>query len=472
MPSELDVVEAIIGAVYNNLRWLYRYFGAPPPEEGFRQEAEAIAWMVLGTVRNGCTCSERWLPPNRREKDFWLAVERCEEVHQLTVRDLVRSGRLTPPQTITRPIDDQRAATATVDGAACEAQLTTAGPPVTLVAELLAAALRANFSPNWAYTSDEHFWRRQGQRGAWGRFDGRRLPVADFPISLQGRYLGYGVPAIMHANQDVTFNDVPHRSPKAAAASARDFVADLVEPSYPWRGLTVQPPANPLSLEARRDELWRTFFQPGYGDPQWLHDTCHEIDDEQIGWEAFWIHAAVGGMLPRAREFARSVMFHQFSFVGDGRPGRGKPVADRPLDCGEIIVCPGDLPEWERRCAEWERRPAGSDARRPSRPPPERCRHDSDGSACRACEAYGLKSLPPAELFFDIFLKGQRAPWPAWQCGRCGNCFYAADPRPTSTDVCPRCDGPHSPTTTAVMRPIHTFPAKDPDWFEDWLAEE
>jgi hypothetical protein len=429
MPTEVTVVRALLGPVYRNLVWLYRRFGYRPPEDGFGAEAEALAWMIVGEVCRGCTCSERWLPPERRERDFWLAAERCEAAHQLTAPDLARSGRLHPADTLGRVVADTPAA-ATVEGAGCTARLAGQGPPAPLVAAVLREALRALFPPSWAYASDERFWRRQAPGGAWQPLDEAQLPRLAPPVLLQGRYLGYGVAASLGEDGRVTFDGASYPSLSAAAAAARAWVKDRLQPARPWFDWACPRPAGPASLEALREETWKAFFQEDYQEEQWDNDTCHHFGDKQAGWGDFWLHAAVGAMLPLAREFGRSVLFHLFSFP-DGKL----------LDCGEVVICSG-------------------------------CRMDSDGSPCRICEANGVRPPLRAELFFQIFPRGERALWPAWRCIACGNYFYAADPRPLSCDVCPGCHAPHSPQTTAVMRPRHTFPSDDPNRLPGWPGDE
>jgi len=148
MPSETQAFKAIRLLICLNLNWLHRRFATPLSPRELNDETYATGLMILDTMKRGCGCSRRHAPPNRLERNYWLAVRCCERDHHFTFRDLVRSNHLPSPQPMCRPIGDQELH-AEVQGAGCTAQVRFDGEQHDWLTDALHAGLQHAYPNGW-----------------------------------------------------------------------------------------------------------------------------------------------------------------------------------------------------------------------------------------------------------------------------------------------------------------------------------
>jgi hypothetical protein len=418
MPALPELVEVILGPVRANLRWLYRRFGRPASRAELDHEAYAVACEIIGTLREGCECARRWLPPGRpRERDFWSAVERCEREHQLTLQDLARAGLVRPQDHLARTIAGRRVEAA-VHGAACDAVARHGAECYPLLTELLAAVLASTAPQRWPYISDARFWRRPTERGGWAAVGDEELPALPPGTPLKATYLGVPFEAELTERRTVRLREpgAEFDSLAQAAEAAREHVREVVRPHRPWAEWRYRGANGEAALEALRARFWGELLAPGFDPQRWAQATCHERNGRPVGLRDFFIHAAVGSMLPKVGDFGRSVMFHLVR-LPDGRR----------LDFGRVLLCTS-------------------------------CGRDSDGRACRFCAAHEITPPPPAAPVARLFPEGGRVVWPAWRCCACANHWFAADARSESAETCPLCGGARSAAMITAWRPSAGVP--------------
>ena len=339
---------------------LCRQSGALPSEEWdawLALQSEYIAQNAVRTVIRGSSQTAIQFARTAPDENLWLAAERDERDHRLTIHDFRTAGFLEPPVELRG------------DGAPEAATIVAANPraadplPIDVVFRRQAydwlvraekEAIRSSFPESWANTSDARFWRYRDDHNAWAPLDFEDpssvaalcalVQAAPPPKErrLQGYYCGYPISAVFYV--DAPRGEIGVRCPwrgtpwvcadlgevhglAESARSAREYVLRTRTPHLAWRYWTAEPPAD---LDGLRDRFWQALQAAENREAFWGAHSCHWAGSppRRLDLQRFLFRSVVRGYpKTRTHDFVRGLMFPLVA-LPDGRS----------LDRGEVLV--------------------------------------------------------------------------------------------------------------------------------------